>query len=98
MRIFTLLLLIALAGCAASPEEIAAADSAKCVELGFAEGTAAHGSCRLALMRDRSASRAAWAAAVAGAGAEMEAALSPPRHQRLQTYCFRGAVGNMTCF
>lgn len=69
-----LVVALALAGCAATPAELAAADDAACVGYGFdrAAGPADYAACRMGLDQARGARadmrRAAW---FAGAGTRM---------------------------
>lgn len=64
-----------LASCHATPEEIAAEDHAKCVELGFQPKTEAYGDCRLALMQLDEQRRQANAAAYQSGLATQDAIL-----------------------
>lgn len=69
MRKFALLAVLGLAACAQTPEQIAAAQHAQCVELGYSEGSDAYGQCRLTLMaieqQRQDAEKARWAQAAA---------------------------------
>lgn len=57
---------LALASCAQTPEQIAAADAAKCAEYGFPIGHPDHGFCRMTLDQQRMLAETARATAAAG--------------------------------
>jgi len=66
MRIAIVIACVALAGCAASPERLAAQDHQKCVDLDFTPGTEGYGNCRLQLESIRAQNRAARISAFSG--------------------------------
>jgi hypothetical protein len=102
MRLLMMVFALALAGCASpTAEEIAAADTAACAEMGFVEGTPEAAYCRLALLNQRSArlaaARANTGATIARSGLLMQEALSSGGTQRMQTYCYT-AGATLNCY
>jgi len=65
------LVALALAACAQTPEQIAAAQHAQCVEYGYTPGTDQYGQCRLALVALEQQKQAAAQAGLAAATANM---------------------------